>query len=482
MWPNSSFGFWIFLSFRIFWISLASKCWSPVLFFLDNSDTSGPYLLLQVSLCLRPIEHLFAILENSKLRRDWNFDLRLHQVLPDNPIYRLGALSIPGLLDAIGLFTDEELVETKKRPGSSPLAWISPQSCFLLLVLASFSPPLIKLKILGTRPEMADVEQMKKIVPFIHHVWNFLWWSAIRCLVSMCLIWILGSKLILSSNQSRATLWVLDTCLILGLLPLITIFRLIVLTDIQHGIGQKNSHSKARCQHETNQDCRAWLEHWFDSWCACLTWCDATSLPVPMNPWFYQIGLGIMEHFKNPIPKIKSWNSINRLKRNYLSSVELWETGVCFLHIQLIGTNVLLPKMHRIPPDVDFESFGSPAKSESWNNLIYIVVLYFPHDNFVRLHLCDMLSSISWWHEQACFQTIEISGLPVRSKYMDLRTIVRTLLTILQQVLFLLLWIDGRQYMEFRLDVIVESFCSPIRNLFPRIPMRKCLPQFSLKK
>ena len=46
-------------------------------------------------------------------------------------------------------------------------------------------------------------------------------------------------------------------------------------------------------------------------------------------------------------------------------SVELFETEVCFLHIQLIGTNVRLPKMYNVPPDVDFESSRSPAKSES---------------------------------------------------------------------------------------------------------------------
>ena len=38
--------------------------------------------------------------------------------------------------------------------------------------------------------------------------------SASWLLVSMYLIWILGAKLILSNNQSRATLWVLETCLI----------------------------------------------------------------------------------------------------------------------------------------------------------------------------------------------------------------------------------------------------------------------------
>ena len=46
-------------------------------------------------------------------------------------------------------------------------------------------------------------------------------------------------------------------------------------------------------------------------------------------------------------------------------SVELCETEVCFWYIQLIGTNVCLSKMHNVPPDVDFESSRSPAKSES---------------------------------------------------------------------------------------------------------------------
>ena len=35
------------------------------------------------------------------------------------------------------------------------------------------------------------------------------------------------------------------------------------------------------------------------------------------------------------------------------ASLELCETEVCFLHIQLMGANVRLPKMHRILPDVD---------------------------------------------------------------------------------------------------------------------------------
>ena len=50
--------------------------------------------------------------------------------------------------------------------------------------------------------------------------------SASWFLVWMYLIWILGSKLNLSNNQSRATLWVLETCLIAGHLP----FKIILIT------------------------------------------------------------------------------------------------------------------------------------------------------------------------------------------------------------------------------------------------------------
>ena len=60
---------------------------------------------------------------------------------------------------------------------------------------------------------MADVEQTQKIIPFI------------TCEISLCqyvselVLGVNGAKLILSNNQSRATLWVLETCLIVGLLP-----------------------------------------------------------------------------------------------------------------------------------------------------------------------------------------------------------------------------------------------------------------------
>ena len=67
---------------------------------------------------------------------------------------------------------------------------------------------------------MANVEQTQKMIPLVTcEISPCLTCPASWFLVSMYLMWILGSKLILSNNQSRATLWVLETCLIVGLLP-----------------------------------------------------------------------------------------------------------------------------------------------------------------------------------------------------------------------------------------------------------------------
>ena len=119
----------------------------------------------------------------------------------------------------------------------------------------------------------------------------------------------------------------------------------------------------------------------------------------------------------------------------FSASVESCETEVCFLHIQHIGTNVWLPRMHNVPPDVDFESSRSPSKSESWNN--------------PNLHCCaaiptwqHCLNSQVWWMWEikrdyrlsqallhlviaraSLFTDHKISGLPVRVKYWHFRTI-----------------------------------------------------------
>ena len=84
---------------------------------------------------------------------------------------------------------------------------------------------LIKLNFFcaAKRAEMANIEQTKKIIPFITHEISF--GHDVCELVFGVNVTDLdcGSKLILSNNQSGATPWVRETCLIVGLLFLIIV-------------------------------------------------------------------------------------------------------------------------------------------------------------------------------------------------------------------------------------------------------------------
>ena len=115
-------------------------------------------------------------------------------------------------------FAVEELVETGKarfNVGFDFVTILSSLFLFLHLLRHLFGAAgQAEIQRAAKKAEMADVKQMKKSVPLITCE------SASWCSVSTYLIWIFASRLIQSSNQSRATLWVLDTCLIVGHLPL----------------------------------------------------------------------------------------------------------------------------------------------------------------------------------------------------------------------------------------------------------------------
>ena len=81
-------------------------------------------------------------------------------------------------------------------------------------------------------------------------------------------------------------------------------------------------------------------------------------------------------------------------------SVELSDTDACVLHIQLMGTNVRLPKIHVIPPEVDSESSKSPGISLG-TNPIDNAEPYFPHGNIV----CHS------------YEDLKMSGLQIRARY-----------------------------------------------------------------
>ena len=118
------------------------------------------------------------------------------------------------------------------------------------------------------------------------------------------------------------------------------------------------------------------------TWCTCDNWSTSRfpfclGLDLRFREQFPAAGLvGVLVLFDDgntSITTSQKSRTRNPSFRNPASneiiadSVELWDTGVCFLHIQLMGTSVRLPKMHKIPPEVDCESSKSPAKSKSWN-------------------------------------------------------------------------------------------------------------------
>ena len=171
------------------------------------------------------------------------------------------------------------------------------------------------------------------------------------------------------------------------------------------------------------------------------------------------------------------------------ASVVLCETEVCFLHIQLNGTKVRLPKMHRIPPEVDLSLQGLLQNRSLEIILICIVVLHFPHDNIVWIHSCERsnalsvchkLLTISWPHDQVCSKTIKYRIY----RYEPRKDIFHNLWANCGQFsnwsnFFFFLLTGGHPCMALRLCVIVELFYSPVRNIFPRISLHDltCMSQ-----
>ena len=216
----------------------------------------------------------------------------------------------------------------------------------------------------------------------------FVSMSASWFLVSTYLIWILGSTLILSNKLSSATLWVRDTCLIVGLRPLMIILITASLSSKMWSNGKVlRLKSHDRCWSIWGHPCGGCFFVFVFCFCyGAFSWLHIAAL-VSLDAGLIQWR---MWYFDYQIPKIKSGNSIHVHQERISDSVELCDTEVCSLHIQLIGTNLWLPKMHNVPPDVDFESSRSPAKSESWNSPSLHCCAVFPTWQYC-------LYSLVWW-------------------------------------------------------------------------------------
>ena len=176
------------------------------------------------------------------------------------------------------------------KSGSWSSALILPQPCLLLLVLAlPFRhrwEAASKAEIMSTaeRAIMADVEQMKKTFPFV--TYGIALWS--KCLVSIYLIWFLGSKLnpfkqpiqsnpVGSGNVSHCGTSTFDNHFD---------YSLIVLQDTQHSTKSRWSYVWRNVINiiRIQIDVLRWI--WVFS---CGVWCFATGLPATFDlcfSWF----------------------------------------------------------------------------------------------------------------------------------------------------------------------------------------------------
>ena len=205
---------------------------------------------------------------------------------------------------------------------------------------------------------------------------------------------------------------------------------------------------KAHYQCETLQNYRAWMELWLDSFV--WTWRDATSLCwwiFGFTRWFglqWNTSVTFFKRSKTGIPFIRS-----PVPREFISApLHNGKLKPVVLHIQLHGTKVWLPKIHNSPTDVDFEP------SEITNKIIILkwskstLLAVFPtrqHHLYVRDQTNETLVACSHPFCDGAGKFIHsLITKNIRSttnliQMQHFRKISRILLTILQQIVFLLL-------------------------------------------
>ena len=149
------------------------------------------------------------------------------------------------------------------------------------------------------------------------------------------------SKLILSSNQSRATLWVRETCLIVGLVPLILTLMTASLSSKTYNIALESEFFVLD----------GVLSMFVGMTLVCFIGMGLCMFGLAIADgfhWSSSLGCSILfgterntsittsQRVRAGIPSMRKPESTEMIS----ASVELCETEVCFLHIQLIGTNV----------------------------------------------------------------------------------------------------------------------------------------------
>ena len=282
---------------------------------------------------------------------------------------RQSAWSIPALFDANGLFTIKELGETETAK------FIVVGFDFATILLSpSCSCTLFAIVLI-----VCEIYFCKDVCKL--------------CLVSTYLIWIFGVQINavkqpIKSNSvgfgytSHCWTPAFDYHLNDGF---------VILKDVQH----RTKSRKLRVRWHTVNIVQ--IKIVVLGWNLCLLWLcwfDVVSrdkflctLPLVLLSWFGE------EWNTSTTKSQRSRAGITSMRkpasREIISaSVQLWATDVCFLDIQLFGTNAWLPKMHKRPPDVNVESSRSLAKSESWDNPNLHCCAVFPRWQYCLNHMC----------------------------------------------------------------------------------------------
>ena len=155
---------------------------------------------------------------------------------------------------------------------------------------------------------------------------------------------------------------------------------------------------------------------------AVIVWCGVTRrVSLVLDLWFSLIGWRRVSDFyylsqrsRAGIPSMRKPASRDRSS----ASVELCETEVCSLHIQLIGTHVWLSKIHKSPPVVDFWVFQVFCKIRILKEYCSALLCCVTHLTILPKFTCVMnvdvktrqtfvtcFLTISCPHEQVCSRT-----------------------------------------------------------------------------
>ena len=408
-----------------------SLCWWHILH--ADSETSDPSPLPQVTLCCWTVEHLFANLEDSLLRRDWNFDLWLHQSLSDNTSCRLEALSIPGLLDAVVLSTDEELAATELVRfitiglDFATILFSSDCSCILLPSLACWpSWDSWRSKEIWNGWCWTNKEDYS-----IRHVWSVLCQYVCHLVFGVSVpdlnLGVQGN----SVKRNSVSPWHMSH----GWNPALDY-------HLDHGFivlkprttsqwTEKFWRSKAHYQCEIIETYGACLELWFGSSFVCSSWRDATSFTVLIILGFTGLLLVAMKHFYYQIPRSRAGlppirkprqEKLSQLLLNYeklksvsctsnflarrnnpnLNCCAVFPTWQCCLNSLVSWMSEIKRAEQLSPALVDFEMARASLFTEHKKSGLPIRVKY-KHFRIIWAHSSDnsptepISSSLNWW-------------------------------------------------------------------------------------